>query len=271
MTREHVIVVAAAVMALAFVGEQLVARLGRRARDDRETVTNLAIGAGFLVCGAGWGLLTTPVYELVWTHTPLRFDLASPWTWVFLFFVRDALFYWSHRASHELPWMWASHHVHHSSPRLGFGTAMRNSWLGGAIDWLFMLPLAALGFDPLSIITIHMVASAYNFLAHSADVPRLGVLDRVLVTPANHRIHHSVRAEESRCNFGAVLTVWDRLFGTFRPVPIAPLVIGVEPAPARPYDPVYLELAPWADYLRGLRARLRRRPGPTGQADRPAR
>lgn len=251
MTRELVIIVAAAVMAIAFVAELIVDRVRRHNWDAREVRTNLAIGAGFMVCTAGWSLITTAPYGAVWSTTPLRFDMSSAWSWVALFFARDFIFYWSHRASHQVPLLWASHHVHHSSARLNLGTAMRNSWVGGGIDWVFMLPLAALGFDPFSITTMHWAASGYNFVAHCGHVPRLGIIDAIMVTPANHRVHHIDRLDEASCNYGAVLTVWDRLFGTFRRTARGPLTFGVDPPPARPYDPFYLELAPWAAYLRG--------------------
>lgn len=253
-------------MALAFVIE-LAADWRRRDCDGKEVCTNLAIGAGFLAAGLGWSFLTAGAFYAVWSVTPLRFDMTSGWSWLVLFLVRDFLFYWSHRASHTFGFMWASHHVHHSTPRLNFGTAMRNSWIGGGVDWLFWMPLAAIGFDPLSITTMHMVASAHNFLAHCGHVPRLGFIDVVFVTPRNHRVHHSVELDEQQCNFGAVLTVWDRLFGTFRPVARGPLVFGVEPMPARRYDPVALELGPWASYLRGLPAAIRgRRARPAARA-----
>jgi sterol desaturase/sphingolipid hydroxylase (fatty acid hydroxylase superfamily) len=261
MSRELVIIVSAAVMAAAFVLEVALHWWRRLDYDYREMRTNLAIGAGFLVCGGGWALLTAGAYHAAWAVTPLRFDMTSGWSWLALFVARDFLFYGSHRASHVLPWMWASHHVHHSSGRLNLGTAMRNSWLGGAVDWIFMLPLAFAGFDPLSITTMHMATSAWNFCAHAGTVPRLGPIDVVFVTPRNHRVHHGTRPDEPFCNYGAVLTVWDRLFGTFRPAPRGPLVFGTVPPPERPYDAVYLELAPWRDYLRGLWRRARDRAG----------
>ncbi|HVV85443.1 MAG TPA: sterol desaturase family protein [Kofleriaceae bacterium] len=258
MTRMTVIWIAAAVMSAAFVVEAIVSRVRHLDYDFREMRTNLMIGAGFLVCAIGWSALTAGAYAGAWALTPLRFDMTSGWSWLVLFLARELCFYWSHRASHEVGWMWASHHVHHSSTRLTLGTAMRNSWVGGAVDWIFMLPLAFAGFDPLSITTMHMASSAWNFCAHCGSLPRLGLLDVVFVTPTNHRVHHGTRPDEPFHNYGAVLTVWDRMFGTFRPEPEGPLVFGVVPPPERPYDPVYLELAPWRTYLRGRFQRRRR-------------
>jgi sterol desaturase/sphingolipid hydroxylase (fatty acid hydroxylase superfamily) len=238
--------IAAAVMFGAFVIELAVSRLWRRDRhhDLRDTAVNLVIGGGYVISAGLASLVTATTYLLVWNATPLRWDESSPLYWVLLLLGEDCLYYWSHRASHVIPVMWASHVVHHNSPKLNLSTGMRNSWFGGWLDWVFMLPLVALGCHPISIAIVQAIATASDFLAHTPYFPKSRVLDWIFNSPSNHRVHHGANPEYVDKNFGGFLIIWDRLFGTYQ-AEAAPVRYGTEPMPERPYNPLHLETYLW--------------------------
>lgn len=145
------------------------------------------------------------------------FDIPhSAWAMLLLFVLQDFLYYWFHRASHRIRWMWASHVVHHSSEKMNFSTAFRQSVtypISGM--WVFWLPLIALGFEPMTVIAVVLFNLAYQFFLHTQIVPRLGVLERVFNTPSHHRVHHARNAEYVDQNYAGTLIIWDKLFGTF--------------------------------------------------------
>jgi sterol desaturase/sphingolipid hydroxylase (fatty acid hydroxylase superfamily) len=255
VVRDHLAaVLAAGVMFAAFLVEALASgvllRDGRHER--RDTVANLLIGAGYVASSALEGIVVTAVLAAVWSRSPLRWDMRSGWSWIALLLGEDFLYYWSHRASHRVPVMWASHAVHHNSPRLNLSTGMRNSWVGGWLDWVFFLPLAALGFHPLHLGVVQALATAWDFLAHTPYFPKNRVLDLLFNSPSNHQVHHGANPEYVDKNLGGFLIVWDRLFGTYQREE-APAIYGIDPMPARPYDPLHVEFYLWAAWLGRLR------------------
>jgi sterol desaturase/sphingolipid hydroxylase (fatty acid hydroxylase superfamily) len=255
MTRELLPLFASSFMVVFFAIELVYSKLKRDDRCEiKDSATNCAIGAGYLLFNGLWGMLTAGLFFAAYSITPLRIDMSSGWAWLALFLAHDLLFYWSHRASHTIGLLWAAHTVHHSSHKLNLSTGMRNSWIGGILDWPFIIPLAFLGFDPLSIAIVQVLTTVWDFFAHTAYVPKVRWLNQVMNTPANHGVHHSAANEDLNANFGAILIVWDRLFGTYRPAaPVA--AFGMDPLPERPYNPVYLELSPFVHFF----ARLWRR------------
>ena len=122
--------------------------------------------------------------------------------------------------------MWASHSVHHSIDRMVFTAAFRLAWtpvLSGV--FLFDLPLVLLGFPPEWVFGMSSASLTYQIFIHTETVPRIGWLEGNINTPSAHRVHHATNPEYLDRNFGKILLIWDRLFGTYRPersdVPIA--------------------------------------------------
>jgi len=201
--------------------------------------------AGLAVQGAGVPLLgywvATEILAVHWPHAAGSLPLG--WLGAFLlnFVFVDFLYYWQHRLFHRVPQLWALHQCHHASPTLDVWAASRNSL---AVNFLFVYLLVnpVLGFlcdRPEGFFAAVAVTASLDLWRHSrlpaAFAPR--VLDRLLlVTPAWHHAHHSPQGEGS--NFGANLALWDRLFGTARPVRTFPSEYGTRDAPA-----------PWRQFL----------------------
>jgi sterol desaturase/sphingolipid hydroxylase (fatty acid hydroxylase superfamily) len=252
--RDHLAAaVAAVVMMGAFVVELVASRLLHRDRhyDWRDTFQNLYIGGVYSVTSTLQGLLVAGVFVAAWRYAPLRWDMRSGWSWLVLILVEDFFYYWSHRGSHQVRFMWASHAVHHNSPCLNLSTGMRNSWVGGYLDWVFYLPSVALGFDPVSLAAVKGFATAWDFVAHTPYIGKNRVLDLLFNSPSNHRVHHGCNPEYVDKNFGGFLIIWDRLFGTYQRE-VAPVICGLERMPERPRSAVYVEFYLWAELL-GLR------------------
>jgi sterol desaturase/sphingolipid hydroxylase (fatty acid hydroxylase superfamily) len=159
--------------------------------------------------------LTAPVFAWAYEHRLLTQSLDSVWSLLLLFISLEFFYYWFHRASHTVRWLWNSHSVHHSPNQLTLAAAYRLGWLGrftGA--QIFFTPMALLGFEPTTILTALFLNLLYQFWLHADWIPKLGWLEYVLNTPSAHRVHHARNPEYLDANYGGVLIVFDRLFGT---------------------------------------------------------
>ena len=139
------------------------------------------------------------------------------WAWVLLFFCDEFSYYWFHRASHECRLFWASHVVHHSSQRYNLSTALRQTWTGGFMSFVFWIWLPIVGFPPMMIMTMKAISLLYQFWIHTELVRSMGPLERVMNTPSHHRVHHGSNPRYIDRNHGGTLIIWDKLFGTFEP------------------------------------------------------
>lgn len=192
-------------------------RRGRRIRyEGRDTAASLTMGVGSVVVSALLGSTVLAAY--VAAHELRLFEIGTAWwAWVACFFAEDLAYYWFHRVSHERRWFWASHVVHHSSQRYNLSTALRQTWTGKAtLGFIFWLPLPLLGFEPEMVLFFTATSLLYQFWIHTEAIDRLPApLELVLNTPSHHRVHHAVNPRYLDANYGGVLIVWDRLFGTF--------------------------------------------------------
>jgi len=243
----------------------------RETHDWRESVASFGVALGQNVLRAvEAGLLAVP-FAFLYEHRLFDFALGNPLALAGLFIGSEFLYYWQHRASHRIRWMWATHAVHHSTTRLNLTAAIRLGWTGNISgNFLFFLPLALIGFHPFAIVTMLGINLLYQFFIHSDFAPRLGVLEWVLNTPSHHRVHHACNEPCLDRNYGGILIVFDRLFGTFAERPSdQPLRFGrVGGTPS--FNPVRIALGEWIAMLgdawkaRGTSAKLRALFGPPG-------
>lgn len=152
-----------------------------------------------------------------WLHQHRLFDIALTWySLIAAFILQDFLYYWFHRASHSIRWLWASHIVHHSSRQLNFSTAFRQSVMYPVSGmWLFWTPMMVIGFSPVLVLSVVSLNLAFQFFVHTQWVRRLGVLEYVFNTPSHHRVHHACNSRYIDKNYAGVLIIWDHWFGTF--------------------------------------------------------
>jgi sterol desaturase/sphingolipid hydroxylase (fatty acid hydroxylase superfamily) len=183
----------------------------------RDSLANMVLAAMHQAGDALSLLLLLPLFY--WLHQYAWLDLPfTAMNLLLLFVLQDFLYYWFHRASHRVRWLWASHVAHHSSRLMNFSTAFRQSLtypLSGM--WLFWLPLVLLGFDPKLVLAVVAINLGFQFFVHTRWGKHWGWLGYVLNTPAWHRVHHACNDVYIDKNFAGVLVIWDRLFGSFEP------------------------------------------------------
>ncbi len=230
--------------------------------DAKETAVSLVIAIGNkIVRTAEAGFVAVP-FLLAYNHRLLDIDLKSALPWVVLFLLVELVYYWHHRASHTVRWLWATHSVHHSPTRFNLTAGIRLGWTGAISGhFLFYVPLALIGFHPLAIAAMLGANLGYQFFIHSELSPRLGPLEWVLNTPTHHKVHHACNEECLDRNFGGTLIVFDRLFGTFaappKDEPLRYGLAGREPS----HDPVAIVFGEWVAIVADLR---RSDAGPAG-------
>ena len=160
--------------------------------------------------------LTAPVFAWAYEHRLFTQSLDSVWSLLLLFISLEFFYYWFHRSSHTVRWLWNSHSVHHSPNQLTLAAAYRLGWLGKFTgSQIFFTPMALLGFEPTTILTALFLNLRYQFWLHADWIPKLGWLEYLLNTPSAHRVHHARNPEYLDANYGGVLIVFDRLFGTY--------------------------------------------------------
>ncbi|HEU5171704.1 MAG TPA: sterol desaturase family protein [Gemmatimonadales bacterium] len=196
---------------------------GRRVYRVADSLADLGCGAMSQVVGIAVTAVSVGTYALtadllaVQRWLPVAAWPAGPLGWIAVFLLVDLGQYLTHRLSHRVALLWACHAVHHSSEELNYAVALRNSSFHGFFMWVFFLPLAVAGVPWRMAAVCYGLNVVYQFWLHTRLVGRLGWLERVLNTPSHHRVHHGRDAHYLDRNFGGVLIVWDRLFGTFTP------------------------------------------------------
>lgn len=180
-----------------------------------EAVANLNVGIAERLTDLFSAGLFYFIFDYLYRHFAI-FDLrATAINWILLFLATDLLWYWYHRFGHKVNIFWGFHVVHHQSEDFNYTTSVRITVLQAFARGLFWCLLPVLGFPPHMIIVLLLIHGAYPFFTHTEAIGRLGVLEYFLVTPSHHRVHHSSNPEYLDKNYGDVLIIWDKLFGTF--------------------------------------------------------
>ncbi|MEU1205468.1 sterol desaturase family protein [Nocardia sp. NPDC005825] len=213
----HAIPVFVLCIVLEALSFRLLADDAERGYEIRDTRTSLTMGIGNAVINIGWKLVVIAVYAGLYLLAPVHLPVNNPLTWVGLFFADEFAYYWYHRTHHTVRMLWASHVVHHSSRHYNLSTALRQTWTPfSALP--YWAPLALLGFPPWMILLQQAISLLYQFFVHTERIGKLWrPVEFVMNTPSHHRVHHGSNAEYLDKNYGGILIIWDRLFGTFEP------------------------------------------------------
>jgi len=185
----------------------------------KETLINAFIFAGNIlldILGLGLLFLAGLFFVEPFAFLDLKETSAdSWWYWPALILLADLTYYWMHRTEHEIRLLWAVHVVHHSSEEYNLTTAYRLSWFEGLFEWIFLVPMILLGFGTVEVLLAFIIVVQYQTWIHTEKIKRLGWLDHVFNTPSNHRVHHGSNPKYLDKNYGGILILWDRLFGTY--------------------------------------------------------
>ncbi|TGA99672.1 sterol desaturase family protein, partial [Streptomyces palmae] len=184
--------------------------------ETKDAATSITMGLGSLGFDLLWKIPIVAIYTAVYELTPLHVPVLW-WTVLLMLLAQDFFYYWQHRGHHVIRVLWACHVVHHSSRKFNLSTALRQPWTS-LTNWPFYVPMVALGVHPAAVAFCNSVSLVYQFWIHTE---RIGTLPRpiefVFNTPSHHRVHHASQGGYLDRNFGGILIVWDRLFGSFVP------------------------------------------------------
>ncbi|WP_063760121.1 sterol desaturase family protein [Streptomyces sp. NRRL S-1022] len=186
--------------------------------DLRDHRTSILTGLGSLISSTLLRTLALALYLLVYEYlAPWHLSSTNWMTLVLVFFAVELLLYVYHRASHAIRLIWAGHQVHHSSQYFNLSTALRRKWA----QWFekaIWFPLPLFGVHPALVFSMHSIHLLYGLFSHTEKIGKLPrFIEYVFVTPSHHRVHHGTEPEYIDKNFGSILIIWDRLFGTFQP------------------------------------------------------
>jgi len=215
-----------------------------------DAVNSISTGTLMTTVGYFTGFIPIVIYGLVLQNFGLfEIDMSvfdtSPrglLFWLAALLAWDFCYYWQHRFGHEISILWASHAVHHQSEDYNLSTALRQTSSGFLFSWIFYLPLFVIGLPLQVVATVYAVDLIYQFWVHTQHIRKLGWIDRVFITPSNHRVHHAQNEVYIDKNYGGILILWDRLFGTYQEeLDAEPVIFGVR-KPLQSWNPFWANL-----------------------------
>jgi alkylglycerol monooxygenase len=232
-----------------FVAIAVEALIGRARRPGiyrlGSAIADLDVGISSQVVDVFLKLIGLAAYAAVYEHRSVTFPEGSPFPWMIGLVGIDFVYYWWHRASHVVNLFWAVHSVHHQSEDLNLAVALRQPAFEALTIIPFHIPLALLGVNPAVYASCYAIDLIYQFWIHTELAGKLGWLEKVLNTPSSHRVHHGINPKYLDRNYGGILVIWDRLFGTYQPEEEPP-VYGVT-HPLGSYNPIWANFAPLRD------------------------
>lgn len=189
---------------------------GRHAYRINDTLGSLSAGVTSQITEIATKGVVIGIYAYCFEHLRIAtLPVDAWWTWALGLLVYDFLYYWHHRMSHEVGVLWATHVVHHSSEEFNLSTALRQTSTRFLLGWIFYLPMGVLGFPVIVFIGVGLIDLLYQYWIHTEQVGKLGGFDRIFASPSNHRVHHAVNHRYLDKNYGGILILWDRMFGSF--------------------------------------------------------
>lgn len=217
MPRDELLLLIETPVYMVFIlGEMILSAIQHtKAYTVKDTLTNLMctslnLGLDVLMRGVTLG-------ALVFASRFAPVQIENPYLyWLVLFLLQDFMYYLLHVVDHYTRLFWAVHVTHHSSEQFNFTVAIRSSVFQPVYRFVYYLPLAFLGFQPLDILFMYALCQTYGFFVHTETVGKLGFLEWFMVTPSHHRVHHASNPLYLDKNMGMVLIIWDRIFGTFQ-------------------------------------------------------
>lgn len=210
-----------------------------------DSIANLSQGIGSQLVGIFLKTATFFGYLYLFDNWRIYTFPNTFWTWLLLFLGVDFFYYWFHRMSHEVNALWAAHIVHHQSEEYNLTVALRQSWFQGGFSWVFYLPLAIVGFDPIMFLTVSSFNTLYQFWIHTRTIGKMGPLEWIFNTPSHHRVHHGSNKKYIDKNHAGSLIIWDRMFGTFQ-AEEEEVVYGIT-KPLASWNPVWANFHYWYD------------------------
>lgn len=216
-----------------------------------DALSNINAGITEQVTGAFLKTFVVGAYAWLFDHYRITLMPSTPLMWLILFVGVDFFYYWFHRLAHEVNVLWGGHVVHHQSEEYNLSVALRQGAFQKFGSFIFYLPLAFIGFDPVMFIVVSQFQTLYQFWIHTKAIHLLPApLEYVFNTPSHHRVHHGRNPKYIDKNHGGTLIIWDRLFGTFQKEE-EEVVYGIT-KPLHTWNPLRAQLDFWKDLASDL-------------------
>ena len=249
--REQLLILISTPIYLIVIGLELFLSHARKQKSYtwKDTIQNIYL----MLLNAGIDLLFRGIYLFFilsfFYDNRIAQPIANPWIyWIVLLVFEDFMYYWLHRVDHVVRLFWATHVTHHSSPQFNLTVGFRSSVMEPLYRFIYFIPIAWLGFQPIDIAFIYAATQTWGILVHTEKINKAGILEYFLVTPSHHRVHHGSNPKYLDKNMGMFLIIWDKLFGTFQPELPAekyqPIKYGLT-KPLEKEDPVNLVVHEW--------------------------
>lgn len=194
------------------------AREKQNSYETKDAITSLTMGIGNVLLGLISKTLVFAVFIYLYANFRVFTIPFAWWSWVIILFAEDLIYYLFHRVSHESRFFWASHVVHHSSQKYNLSTALRQTWTGGFLAFVFWLPLPLLGFHPVMILAQMSISLIYQYWIHTELIKKMPYwFELVFNTPSHHRVHHATNPQYLDRNHAGIFIIWDKWFGSFEP------------------------------------------------------
>ena len=174
--------------------------------------------------------------------------------WILTFIVIDFIYYWFHRCSHRIKLLWAMHMNHHSSEEMNFAVSLRQAWFGPFAKVPFFMVMPLLGFDPIVTAVAGVASTLWGVTGHTQWIKNLGPLEYFFITPSHHRVHHGSNDLYIDKNFGNLLIIWDRMFGTFEKES-EPVIYGIKEN-VKTFNPIKITFMLWIKMYKDFRISL---------------
>ncbi len=221
------------------------------AYDAKDAFTSIAMGLGNVLLGVFSKVMVIGAFFFVYENFRLITLPFAWWTWLLILVIEDFIYYCFHRTSHESRFFWASHVTHHSSQKYNLSTALRQTWPGTFISFVFWLPLPLLGFHPVMIVAQMSISLIYQYWIHTEFIDKMPRwFEAVFNTPSHHRVHHATNPQYLDRNHAGIFIIWDRWLGTFiqeKEKPIYGLVKNISS-----FNPLYVAFHEWISMFKDV-------------------
>jgi sterol desaturase/sphingolipid hydroxylase (fatty acid hydroxylase superfamily) len=214
------------------------------AYETKDAVTSISMGLGNVFLGILSKALIFGIFIFIYENFRFFTIPFVWWAWILILFADDIAYYWFHRISHESRFFWASHVVHHSSQKYNLSTALRQTWTGNFLGFIFWLWLPLLGFHPVMILAQMSISLIYQYWIHTELIKKMpNWFEAILNTPSHHRVHHATNPQYLDRNHAGIFIIWDKWFGTFIPEkekPVYGLIKNISS-----FNPLYVAFHEW--------------------------
>jgi sterol desaturase/sphingolipid hydroxylase (fatty acid hydroxylase superfamily) len=222
-------------------------------KDKTNVITSMLLGGGGVIVNLFLKGIILFVYSFLYEHRLFSFTNYSWWVWLLCFFADDHSYYWFHRCSHQIRFLWASHIVHHSPEEFTLAGGLRVPWTGSISgSFIFWAWMPLVGFSPAMILGMQAFSVIYQFWMHTELIKKLPTwFDTVFNTPYYHSVHHASDIPYLDKNHGGTLIIWDKIYGTFQQ-PIFQPIYGVS-TQIDSKNPFVIAFSGWKDLLADIK------------------